>query len=126
MTANICNFSYDAGTDIAFAFPVQNPDGSPFAPTGLAASGYSVSAEIKDNASSATARLVLPVVLDTPQTSWAQTTITHAATVTALPATGLSYAQLTAYYWEWYLTDPAGSRTRLLEGSFSVSPGGQV
>jgi hypothetical protein len=25
------------------------------------------------------------VVLDTPQTSWAQTTITHAATVTALP-----------------------------------------
>ena len=119
--ANICNFLYEAWTDITIAFPIQYPDGTPFP-----LAGCSISAEVKDNASSATARLVLPVVLDTPQTSWAQTTITHAATVTALPATGLSYAQLTAYYWEWYLTDPSGARTRLLEGSFSVSPGGQV
>ena len=119
--ANICNFLYEAGTDITIAFPIQYPDGTPFP-----LAGCSISAEVKDNASSPTARLVLTVVLDTPQASWAQTTITHAATATTLPANGITYSQVNPYYWEWYLTDSAGFRTRLLEGSFSVSPGGIV
>ena len=122
MTANVCNPVYESGTDLDLAFQVQYPDGSPFP-----LAGCSVSVEIKDNASSPTARLVLPVALDDPAPSWIKVSVTRAqATPVALPATGVAWSQLTPYYWEVYLTDPAGSRTRLLEGSVSVSPGGQV
>ena len=124
--ANICNLSYDAGTGFSIAFPVTNPDGTPFAPSGLAAAGCTVTAQIRDTASSTTARLQMTVQLDNPQVSWARCSFTKSQAAAALQAVGVTFSQLTTYVWECDLTQPGSDPVRLLEGSFSVSPGGNV
>lgn len=124
--ANICNPLYNMGEGFSIAFPVTNPDGTPFAPSGLAAAGCTVTAQIRDTASSTTARLQMTVQLDYPVASSVRCSFTAAQAASALQAVGVTFSQLTTYVWECDLTQPGSDPVRLLEGSFSVSPGGNV
>jgi hypothetical protein len=118
MTANICNLYAEQGADWAIQFPVTNPDGSVFDLTGC-----TVAAQIRENASSPTSIQAFTVAIPAPTTGVVNLSLTHAQTA-ALEATGVAFTQLSSYVWECDLTTAAGSVARLLEGSFSLSPGG--
>jgi hypothetical protein len=66
----------------------------------------------------------MTVALDTPIASTVRCSFTHAQASAALVANGVTWAQLTAYVWECDITIPGGAVVRLLEGTFSVAPGG--